>query len=128
VYRVEGYGVYGTTGTPTLQFTLYWGGTGGTVLATMATAITLPATVTNAPFDYEATVTFRSTTSAVGKIKVSIDQSTTTDLANVYISVPSTATTVVTTGANALVLAVTWSAASTLNTISLLGGSVSRVA
>ena len=127
VYRVEGYGVYSTTGTPTLQFILYWGGTTGTVLASIP-AVTLPSSITNAPFRYQATVTFRSTTSAVAQLALYLDTSTTTDSVSSYLAVPSSATTVTTTSANALAVGVTWGTASSSNTISLLGGTVDRVA
>lgn len=127
IYEITGYGVYGTTGTPTLTVTLLWGGTGGTVLA-VTPAITLPATITNAPFSYTATVTFRSTTQAWSVLNLTLDTSTTTDLSSTYIASPTAVTTVTTTGANALVVAVTWSASSASNTISLNGGMIQRTA
>jgi hypothetical protein len=43
VVRVRAMGAYGTTGTPTLKFTLRWGGVAGTVLASQAANITTSA-------------------------------------------------------------------------------------
>jgi len=123
VYRIEGYGVFTSTSS-TLAFSLYWGGTGGTLLASIP-AITLGA-FTNAPFSYEATVTCRSATSVVAKLRVTLASSTTTDASNTFLNVPPTPTTITSTGSNALVVATAWSAAS--QSISLLGGTVSRVA
>lgn len=127
IYRMTGYGVYSDTGTPTLIFTLLWGGTGGTTLIATPT-ITLPATITNAPFSYNATINFRSTTSAFAVVNVNIDQSITTDAVTTYTAVPTGPITVTTTGANALTMAVTWSASSSSNTISLTGGMIERIA
>lgn len=127
VYTVTGYGVYSTTLAPTIQFILYWGGTGGTALATLP-AVTLPTTITNSVFSYSAELVFRSTTSVTAVLALNIDTSITTDQVSAYQAAPSTATTVTTTGSNALTVGVTWSAASASNTISLLGGSVQRLA
>jgi hypothetical protein len=127
VYSVEGYGVYSTTGTPTIQFILYWGGTGGTVLATIP-AITTTNNSSNAPFRYNAQLAFRSTTSVVGTLTLQLVTATASDVSSMYLNTPSAATTVTTTGANALVVGVTWGTANSSNTISLLGGQVSRLA
>jgi len=43
VLRIKAYGAYGTTSTPTLTFTLRWGGVSGTVLAKTAAATTASA-------------------------------------------------------------------------------------
>jgi hypothetical protein len=126
IYELTGFGVYSDSATPTITFTLLWGGTGGTVLA-VTPAITTVA-VTNAPFFYECLINFRSTTSAWGVINLSLDTSTATDIASTYIASPTAATTITTTGSNALVLAVTWSSNSASNTISLNGGMVQRTA
>jgi hypothetical protein len=127
VYQVTGWGVYSDTLTPTLTFTLDWGGVAGTVLAATA-AVALPASITNSPFSYVATVVFSSATSAVARIQLTVDQSIVTGAANTYIATPAAAVTVSTSGANALVMAVTWSAASASNTITLTGGMIQRLA
>jgi hypothetical protein len=124
VYQLTGYGVYSDTGTPTLTFTLQWAGT--TIAVTPA--VTLPANITNAPFTYTAVVNFSSTTSTFAVINLTVDQSVTTDLANSYVATPTAATTVVSSGASALTMAVTWSAASASNTITINGGYVERLA
>jgi hypothetical protein len=126
VYSFTGYGVYSVTGTPTLTFALYWGGTGGTAIASVP-AITAASGITSAPFFYEGLVTFRSTTSLTAVINLTIDTSASTDLSATYISTPTTATTVTTTGSNALAMGFTWSAPSSSNTISLLGGTIQRI-
>jgi hypothetical protein len=127
VYFLEGYGVYSTTGTPTIQFILYWGGTGGTVLATIP-AITTTNNSANAPFRYNAQLTFRSTTTVVGELVLRLVTATASDITSSYLNVPTAATTVTTSGTSALVVGVTWGTANASNTISLLGGQVSRLA
>jgi len=127
IYNIYGYGVYSDTGTPTLTFTLYWGGVGGTSLATFTSAA-LGSGVTNVPFVYEATLTFRSTTSAVANLNMNLG-TTAAGASASYVATPSAPTTgLTTTAASALTVGVTWSAASASNTISLLGGFVERVA
>jgi hypothetical protein len=127
VYTLEGYGLYSDTGTPTLTFTLLWGGTGGTALAAIP-AITLGSGVTNVPFSYRAMVTARSTTSLWSSVTLDLGTSSTTDAVSTFTNTPTTATTVTSTGSNILTMAVTWSASSSSNTISLTGGRVARVA
>lgn len=127
VYTMTGYGVYSDTGTPTLTFTLYWGGVAGTSL-TAVPAITLGSGVTNVPYSYTVTVNFRSATSAVATINLSLGTSAATDAASSFVAVSASPVAVTSTSANALTLGVTWSAASASNTISLLGGFVERIA
>lgn len=122
VYVVYGYGVFtSTTGTAT--FALYWGGTGGTLIASIPAFA--PAALTNAPFRYKATVNFRSTTSCTAEIEVMIDSSTATDAANTFVGAPSTATTVTTTSGSALAVGFTWT--TTAGSISLLGGYTEKI-
>lgn len=127
IYQMTGYGVYSDTGTPTIIFTLLWGGTGGTTVIALP-AITLPLNITNSPFSYVATVNFRSTTSVMANVVLNIDTSIATDLCSTYVASPTSPVTVTTTGANALTMAVTWSASSSSNTISLNGGMIQRIA
>jgi hypothetical protein len=128
IYEMTGFGIFSNNGTPTLNFTMLWGGVAGTVLTTIPTAITLPNSLTNSPFFYEVIVNFRSTTTAWTTMNLSIDTSTSLDTAATYITVPATVTTITTTGANALTMAVTWNPGSASNTISLVGGKVERTA
>jgi len=122
VYVVRGYGTYtSTTGTAT--FALYWGGTAGTLIASIP-AFT-PTALTNAPFEYEAIVNFRSTTSCTAVFKLFMDTSTSTDTATVYVGTPATATTVTTTSANALAVGFTWT--TTAGSISILGGYIEKI-
>jgi len=124
VYRLRGYGVYSTTGTPTLAFTLAWGGTS----VSSVPAVTLPSSVTGATFSYEAELVFRSSTTVVGMLRILIDTSKTTDAAATYVGASSAAVTVTTSSANALAVKATWGTASSANSIALVGGSVERVA
>lgn len=127
VYNMMGYGLYSDTGTPTLQFILYWGGTGGTAIATVP-AITLGTGVTNVPFSYDCMVTFRTATSCWANITLNLGTSASTDAASTFVANPTTATTVTSNVASALTLGVTWGTASASNTISLVGGVVERLA
>lgn len=68
VLRLKGYGAYGTTATPTLIFTVRWGGVSGTVLAksttaTMSSGIGGGASMT-APWSFEIFIQTRSNGSA----------------------------------------------------------------
>lgn len=124
VYRLRGYGVYSTTGTPTLAFTLAWGGTSIAAVP----AATLPSSISGAPFSYEAEIVLRSATSATGMLRVMIDTSKSTDAAASYLGVSATAVTVSTSSAATLAVTAAWGTASASNTISLVGGSVERIA
>lgn len=126
-YTVRGFGVYSDTGTPTLTFALYWGGVGGTAIASIP-AITLGSSITNVPFSYTAVVNFRSATSCWASLTLNLGTSATTDAVSSFTNTTTTATTVTTNVASALAVGVTWSAASASNTISLTGGLVERVA
>lgn len=64
VFRLRIWGAYGTTATPTLAFTLRWGGVSGTILAKSA-AVTTTSSVgggasMTAPFDLEIYIQTRS--------------------------------------------------------------------
>ena len=124
VYRLRGYGVYSTTGTPTLALTLAWGGTAVAAVP----AVTLPSSVTGATFSYEAELVFRSATSVVGMLRTLIDTSKTTDAAAAYVGASAAPVTVTTSSAKALAVTAAWGTASSANTVSLLGGSVERIA
>jgi hypothetical protein len=126
-YEVEGYGVYSVTGTPTLTFALYWNGIAGTVLASIP-AVTAASGITNAPFRYKARVIWRSTTSCVAGLDLTLVTDTSTGATASFLGVPAAVTTGLTsTGANDLTVGFTWSASSASNTISLLGGDVRSV-
>ena len=128
VYALEGWGVYSDTGTPTLAFHLYWGGSSGTVLAAIP-AVTLPSGVTGAPFSYQAEVVFTSTTTCSAKLELTLGTSASTGATTRYLGTPSAQTTgLTTTAAESLAVAATWSAAASANTITLLGGHIRRLA
>ena len=127
VYSMYGFGVYSDTGTPTLTFTLLWGGVAGTTIATIP-AITLGAGITNVPFSYRAVVNFRTATSCWANINLALGTSAATAASSGFTNTTTTATTVTSNVASALTMGVTWSAASASNTISLTGGMVERLA
>jgi hypothetical protein len=126
VYTVQGHGVFSTTGTPTLAFGLYWGGTAGTLLAQIP-AITTPSGASNFAFSYEAIVTFRTGTTCVAVLKLFLDTSGTTDAASTYVVSPSTASTVTTSSTQALAVGVTWGTASASNTVTIEGGYTEKI-
>lgn len=126
VYEVTGYGTFSVTATPTLTFALYWGGTGGTVIAAVP-AITATSGITSAPFSFRALVIFRSTTSCTAMINLSVVTATATATTSSFVASPTALTTVTTTANSALTMGFTWSAASASNTISLLGGDVRKI-
>lgn len=126
-YRITGWGVYSVTGTPTLTFALYYGGIAGTVFAAIP-PITAASGITNAPFFYDAEVTFHSTTSCSSVLRLTLATSASTDLAATYVATPSaTLTGLSTSTAKDLTIGFTWSAASASNTISLTSGSIRRI-
>lgn len=127
VYEITGYGTYSVTGTPTLTFGVYWGGVAGTLLAQIP-AITAASGIAAAPFSYRATVVFRSATSCTAVITLDLDTSASTDAAAAYVGTPAAPTTGLATGAQALAVGFKWSASSASNTVSLLGGTIRRVA
>ena len=124
VYRLRGYGVYSTTGTPTLALTLAWGGTAVAAVP----AVTLPSSVSGASFSYEAELVFRSSTTVVGMLRVLVDTSKTTDAASTYLGASGSPVTVTTSSAKSLAVTAAWGTASSSNSISLVGGSVERIA
>lgn len=126
VYEVFGHGIYSTTGTPTMTFALYWGGTGGTLLASIP-AITAPSGASSLLFEFEAKVTFRSSTSCIAVLKLTLDTSSVTDVAAVYVGGLGTTATVTTSSAEALAVGFTWGTASASNTITAQGGYTEKI-
>lgn len=127
VYRVAGYGVFSVTGTPTLTFALYWGGTGGTQLISIP-AVTAAAGITNAPFYYEGLLNFYTATTVMVRLRLTVDTSTATDAVATFLNCTAATVTVTTNANSALAMGFTWSAASASNTISLNGGMIERLA
>ena len=113
--RVRASGRHSTTGTPTLTFGLYYGGTGGVALAATA-AITCGSGVTNLTWSAMFEVVVRSigtsgTVMAIGNV-TGVGSS----IAFAPASAPAVAT-IDTTAAKTLDLCATWSASSASNTI-----------
>ena len=127
VYKMVGWGTYGTTGTPTLAWGLRLGGVAGTSLTTIP-AFTLGSTLVTAPFKYEILVNFLSPTTVQSFFELDVVTATASGVTAPYSATPSAATTVSLSSAKVLVTTVTFSAISALNTISLLGGWTERVA
>lgn len=126
IYEMYGSGMYSVTGTPTLQFTLYWGGIAGTNLITFST-FTTTSGITNANFDYHVRLNFRSTTSVVATMTTSINTNAASNSSNTYTQT-SAPTTVTTSSASALAVGFQWGTASASNTASLLGGYLEQIA
>lgn len=124
IYELNGYGVFTTNATATTVVPdLYWGTTAGTLLASL-TAASLTASLTNAPFRIRATVTFRTTTSAVAIFDFFLGSSATTGAGTGLIAVSSAPVTVTTNAANTLTFAINLNNA---QTFSVLGGDLRRV-
>jgi hypothetical protein len=128
IYRIVFGGVYSDTGTPTLAFGLRYGGAAGTSIAAMV-ATTLGSSITGVPFEGEVILQFWSTVLATGKIRIGLGTSasagTTTPLTA---SAVAAGVTVASSTAKVMSLTVTWSAASSSNTISALTGYGERIA
>jgi hypothetical protein len=123
VYQMVGYGVF-TAASGDLGWTVRWGGTSGTVLASLPSTNVAPV-LTNGSFKYTVTLTFRSTTTVTAAIELVIDSSTTTKAATSYVSTPTAVTTVSTTAGTDLVLDVTPSVSG--ESITLLGGYTEKI-
>lgn len=125
VYRMTGWGVYGSNSTPTLAWGSRWGGVSGTSLSTI-TATTLGSSVTNLPFKVVSTLNFLSTTTA--QVFIEVDLGTGSSAVTRLANTPSSAVTVVTSSAKVWVTTITFSASNAANTISLLAGMTERLA
>lgn len=126
VYRLEAWGVFSSTSTPTIAFTSRLGGTAGTSLAALP-AFTLAA-LTNAPWKVRAVLNYLSATTAQCLLEVDLDSSAASDVAGRFISTPTAAVTVSNSTAKVWQVDVTWGTAASGNTISLLGAVSERIA
>ena len=136
-FRIRAFGQYSTTATPTIIFTLRWGGVAGTVLCKTA-ACTTPSGVTAATWDLDVIVQTRSngsagTVMANGTARVfAAVAGTVASATGAGLVTPMTAGGVVTpataavdlTADTALSLTATWSAASASNTLTGLNYTV----
>jgi hypothetical protein len=127
VYQMVGWGVYGTTGTPTLAWGSRWGGVSGTSLSTID-ATTLGSSLTNVAFKIDCLLNFLSTTTAQVVMALDLSTSSTTNATTRLMNSPSAAVTVSATAAKVWVTTVTFSASNASNTISLLGAYTLRLA
>ena len=127
LYEIYGWGAYSVTGTPTMIWGLYLGGITGTALAAVP-AVTAGSGVTNCLFEFNARISFTTTTTAESVFSLRVGTSSSTDAASPFVAAPTSATTVA-VGANGsqLVTGFTWSASSSSNTISLRGGYATRI-
>lgn len=127
--RIVAFGQYSTTGTPTMIFSLRWGGVSGTLICKTA-ACTTPSGVTAATFMLEIYVTVRSNGSSgtvmgngvafvfaavAGTVASATGAGLATPMTNGGVVTPAVAT-VDLTADTALSLTLTWSAASASNT------------
>jgi len=128
--RLRAFGQYSNTGTPTIIFSLRWGGAAGTVLCKTA-ACTTPSGVTAACWDLDIVMTTRSNGSAgtimangtarvfaavAGTVASATGEGLVTPMTNGGVVTPAAAT-VDLTADTALSLTATWSAASASNTL-----------
>lgn len=126
VLRMRAFGKLSTTGTPTITFTVRWGGVSGTILA-ITEAITNGSGVTNVNWDIEVYIQTR-TNGATGTLLVwgiaRVHTSSTAVAENVFsvsgYDAPA-AVTVDLTADTALSLTADWSAASASNTLTGMG-------
>lgn len=127
--RLTAYGQYSTTGTPTMLFSLRWGGSSGTLIAKTA-AITTPSGVTAAMWKVELILTVRSNGSSgtvmcngecavyaavAPTVASATGAAAVTPMTNGGVITPAVATLDLTAD-TALALTLTWSAASASNT------------
>lgn len=114
-YFIQGFGAISTTATPTVTWRTRWGGTAGTSLAATA-AITQGATITNLPFYFQIVLMFMSTTTCIASQNLGYFTAAGT-VPTINYQQGVTLSTVTTNTSNAFVFTATWSAASTLNTM-----------
>lgn len=126
VYRMEIWGVFSSTGTPTIAFTSRLGGTAGTSLAALP-AFTLAA-LTSAPWRVRAVLNYLSATTAQCLLETDLDSSAASDVSGRFISTPTAAVTVSNSAAKVWQVDVTWGTAASGNTLSVLGAYSERVA
>jgi hypothetical protein len=128
VYAVSFAGVYSDTGTPTLAFGLRYGGAAGTAICAIA-AQALGSGVSAVPFEGEAILQFWSGAQAVGKLRVGLGTSASTNATTPLVASSAAAgVAVVSTSAKVMSVTVTWGTSSASNTISALTGYAMRLA
>lgn len=115
-------GKYSTTSTPTLNVGTYWGGVAGTALCTTGT-VTMPSSVTNQSFVYEALLIVRTIGSAGSIFAAGAWTVTTSATASTAYGAPQSAPAVTgsldTTSAKALTFGATWGTNSASNTLTV---------
>jgi hypothetical protein len=125
VYKMTGWGVFSSTGTPgNTVFTLRLGGVAGTSLVATAN-IALTASLTNAQFELEAFLNFYSPTSVQAVIKLLLNTAA-AGAATSILAAATAAVTVATSTAKTWVTTITPGASG--NSIQLLGGWGDRIA
>ena len=127
LYYIKAGGVFSTASTPTLTFTLRYGGVSGTSMAAIP-AVTGGSSVTNCCFEAEGWLTVYSATSAVGLLRVGIGTSASTDATSMYVNSSTAATAIVSSSAKNLVLDFAWGTSSASNTLSAFTGYAMRLA
>lgn len=128
--RLTSFGVFSTTGTPTLLLGFYYGGVAGTAIAATAASAT-GSGVTNVPFRLEYTFTVRSigaTGTIIGQGFALIGTAVTA-VGTTPLPVTALATvTIDTTAAKAITTGAQWGTNSASNTITCHGHTVESVA
>ena len=125
IFELDLFGIYSNTGTPTATINVRLGGTAGTLLA--ASVATTPTAAANDAFRINARVNFHSATKAVASVREEFSTHT-TDVEVLGLGGSTAEVTVDTTTAKTLGVNLVWGAASSSNTLTVLGGSARRIA
>lgn len=124
VLRFTAFGVFSTTGTPTLLLGVYYGAVAGANPIAVSSAVTTGSGVTNVPWRIEVTTVVRTAgTAGTAMSQGFLDMGTSVSAVN-HLPLPQTAlaaTTHDTTAAKALTVGAQWSANSASNTITCHG-------
>jgi hypothetical protein len=119
VLEVRAVGRFSTTGTPTLNLGVYWGGVAGTALCTTGT-VTTASGAANVTWDLTATLTVRTIGSA-GSVFATGRAHGIASAATVLMpaSAPAVTSSLDTTAAKALTVGATWGTNSASNTLTV---------
>jgi hypothetical protein len=122
--RFTAFGVFSTTGTPTLLLGIYFGGVAGTALAA-TTAFTTPSGVTNVPWRLELTSVWRTIgASGTAMSQGFLQYGSSVSALQATLPVPQIALATVatdTTAAKTLTVGAQWGTSSASNTLTLHG-------
>jgi hypothetical protein len=120
VYEIELFGIYSTTGTPSLVFTVQWGAT-----TTGSQAVGTGSGAANARWRVHAIIVFTSPTAYTINVKVDV-ATTNTGATSVpsFMFGPTASNTVTVSPAQVLKMTLAWGTASASNSFTLYGGKI----